>query len=37
MVSRFHPKNDVHMYPYSERKSKLMLRAFRFLWARGKR
>jgi acyl-CoA reductase-like NAD-dependent aldehyde dehydrogenase len=37
VVSRLHPKNDVHMYPYSERKSKLLLRAFRFLWGRGKR
>jgi hypothetical protein len=27
----------VHMYPYTKARSKLLLRAFRFFYARGKR
>jgi acyl-CoA reductase-like NAD-dependent aldehyde dehydrogenase len=37
LVSRFHRKNEVHMYPYKASRSKLLLGAFRFLYGRGKR
>ena len=37
LVSRFHRKNEVHMYPYKASRTKLLLRAFRFFYARGDR
>ncbi|MDQ4041211.1 MAG: succinic semialdehyde dehydrogenase [Actinomycetota bacterium] len=37
LVSRFHRKNEIHMYPYKASRSKLLLRAFRLLYGRGKR
>jgi acyl-CoA reductase-like NAD-dependent aldehyde dehydrogenase len=37
LVSRLHPKHDVHHFPYKERTSRLVLKGFRLLWGRGKR
>jgi acyl-CoA reductase-like NAD-dependent aldehyde dehydrogenase len=37
LVSRFHPSKDVHMYPYTAKRTKLLGRFFRFLYGRGKR
>jgi acyl-CoA reductase-like NAD-dependent aldehyde dehydrogenase len=37
LVSRIHLKNELHMYPYKQGRSKLLLGAFRFLYGRGKR
>jgi len=37
LVSRMHLRRDVHMYPYSPRRTKLLARAFRLLYGRGDR
>jgi acyl-CoA reductase-like NAD-dependent aldehyde dehydrogenase len=37
LVSRRHLRRDLHMYPYSRRRTKLFSRAFRMLYGRGKR
>jgi acyl-CoA reductase-like NAD-dependent aldehyde dehydrogenase len=37
LVTRFAPKRDAHMLPYSERRTKLLSRAIRFVYGRGKR
>jgi acyl-CoA reductase-like NAD-dependent aldehyde dehydrogenase len=37
LVTRFAPKKDVHMYPYKARTTKLIGRAFKLLYGRGKR
>jgi acyl-CoA reductase-like NAD-dependent aldehyde dehydrogenase len=37
LVSRIHPKHDVHHFPYKERTSRLVLRGLKLLWGRGKR
>jgi acyl-CoA reductase-like NAD-dependent aldehyde dehydrogenase len=37
LVSRLHLKNELHMYPYRERRTALLLRLFRLVWGRGKR
>jgi acyl-CoA reductase-like NAD-dependent aldehyde dehydrogenase len=37
MVTRFAPKKDMHMLPYSPRRSKLLQKAIGFLYGRGKR
>ena len=37
LVSRLHPKRDVHHFPYREKTSRLVLKGFRLLWGRGKR
>ena len=37
LISRFHPRRDVHMYPYRARTSRLLQRGIRVLYGRGKR
>jgi acyl-CoA reductase-like NAD-dependent aldehyde dehydrogenase len=37
LISRFHLKRDVHMYPYRARSSRLLQRGIRLLYGRGKR
>ena len=37
LISRFHPRRDVHMYPYRARTSRLLQRGIGFLYGRGKR
>jgi acyl-CoA reductase-like NAD-dependent aldehyde dehydrogenase len=37
LVSRLHPKRDVHTFPYSAKTTQRLLKLFRFLWGRGKR
>ena len=37
LVSRFHLKRDVHMYPYRARSSRLLQRGVRLLYGRGRR
>jgi acyl-CoA reductase-like NAD-dependent aldehyde dehydrogenase len=37
VVSRLHPKREVHMYPYKARTTRTLLRVFKLLWGRGKR
>src|SRR3954447_12362465 len=37
LVSKYHLKRDVHMYPYRSRTSRLLQRGLRFLYGRGKR
>jgi acyl-CoA reductase-like NAD-dependent aldehyde dehydrogenase len=37
LISRFHPKRDLHMYPYSEKMTRRLGKLFRFLYGRGKR
>jgi len=37
LVSRIHPKRDIHHFPYSEKTTQRLLKLFRFLWGRGKR
>jgi acyl-CoA reductase-like NAD-dependent aldehyde dehydrogenase len=37
LVSRLHPKKDIHMFPYSEKTTRRLLRLFKLLWGRGKR
>jgi hypothetical protein len=37
LVSRIHPRRDVHMYPYRPLTTKLLTRALRLLYGRGRR
>jgi acyl-CoA reductase-like NAD-dependent aldehyde dehydrogenase len=37
LVSRVHPKRDVHHYPYKAKTSRLLLKGLKLLWGRGKR
>ena len=37
LVSRFHMKKDVHMYPYTPKMTKRLQAFMKFLYARGKR
>ena len=37
LVTRFAPKKDPHMFPYSARKTKLLGRLTKFIYGRGKR
>jgi acyl-CoA reductase-like NAD-dependent aldehyde dehydrogenase len=37
LISRLHPKKDIHMFPYTEKTTQRLLKLFRFLWGRGKR
>ncbi len=37
LVSRLHPKKDIHMFPYKAGTTKRLLRFFRLVWGRGKR
>ena len=37
LVSRFHPKRDVHMFPYKGGRTRMLLRLFKVLWGRGNR
>jgi acyl-CoA reductase-like NAD-dependent aldehyde dehydrogenase len=37
LVTRFAPKKDMHMLPYSAKRTKLIDRALRFVYGRGKR
>jgi len=37
LVSRIHPRRDIHMYPYRARTSRLLQRGIRFLYGRGRR
>jgi acyl-CoA reductase-like NAD-dependent aldehyde dehydrogenase len=37
VVSRLHPKKDIHMYPYKEKTTRRLWKMFAFLYGRGKR
>ncbi|MCW2991188.1 MAG: aldehyde dehydrogenase family protein [Solirubrobacterales bacterium] len=37
LVSRLHPKRDIHTFPYSAKTTQRLLKLFRFLWGRGSR
>ena len=37
LVSKLHPKRDVHMYPYTEKNSRRIGKLFAFLYGRGNR
>jgi acyl-CoA reductase-like NAD-dependent aldehyde dehydrogenase len=37
LVSRLHPKKDVHMFPYKAKTTQRLLGFFRLVWGRGKR
>jgi acyl-CoA reductase-like NAD-dependent aldehyde dehydrogenase len=37
LVSRLHPKRDMHMYPYSAKMTRRLGKLFKFLYGRGKR
>src|SRR3954470_5835171 len=37
LVSRLHPKKDIHMFPYKAKTTKRLLGFFRLVWGRGKR
>lgn len=37
VVSRFHPKRDIHMFPYRRRTSRVLMRLLRLLYGRGER
>jgi acyl-CoA reductase-like NAD-dependent aldehyde dehydrogenase len=37
LVSRFHLKRDVQMFPYSSKTSRGVVRLYKFLWGRGSR
>ncbi|MBX5441797.1 MAG: aldehyde dehydrogenase family protein [Solirubrobacteraceae bacterium] len=37
LVSRLHPRRDVHHFPYDARRSRLISRLFRLLYGRGRR
>ena len=37
LISRLHPKKDIHMFPYTEKTTNRLLKLFRFLWGRGSR
>jgi hypothetical protein len=37
LVSRLHPRRDIHMYPYTARMTAVLRRLTRTLYGRGKR
>jgi acyl-CoA reductase-like NAD-dependent aldehyde dehydrogenase len=37
LLTRFGPKRDLHMFPYTERRTRLLARMLRFLYGRGRR
>jgi hypothetical protein len=37
LISRLHPKKDLHMYPYSAKMTARFTRLVRFLYGRGDR
>jgi acyl-CoA reductase-like NAD-dependent aldehyde dehydrogenase len=37
LVSRLHPKRDLHHFPYSAKTTQRLMKLFRVLWGRGKR
>lgn len=37
LVSRLHPKRDIHHFPYSAKTTQRLLKLFKFLWGRGSR
>ena len=37
LVSRLHPKKDLHMFPYTAKMTARLIKLFRFLYGRGKR
>jgi hypothetical protein len=37
LVTRLAPKRDVHMFPYSKGRTRMLQRLFKFLYGRGKR
>jgi acyl-CoA reductase-like NAD-dependent aldehyde dehydrogenase len=37
LVSRLHPKKDVHMFPYKAKTTQRLLKFFGLVWGRGKR
>ncbi len=37
LISRLHPKKDIHMFPYSAKKTQRLLTLFRLMWGRGSR
>jgi len=37
LVSRLHPRRDIHMYPYSAKMTTRLSKFFKFLYGRGKR
>ena len=37
LISRLHPKKDIHMFPYTAKTTERLLKLFRFLWGRGSR
>jgi acyl-CoA reductase-like NAD-dependent aldehyde dehydrogenase len=37
LVSRIHPKRDIHTFPYSKKTTQRLLKLFRLLWGRGSR
>jgi acyl-CoA reductase-like NAD-dependent aldehyde dehydrogenase len=37
LVTRFHPRKDLHMYPYSAKMTRRLGKLFKFLYGRGKR
>jgi acyl-CoA reductase-like NAD-dependent aldehyde dehydrogenase len=37
LVSRLHPKRDLHHFPYNKKTTQRLMRLFRLLWGRGKR
>ncbi len=37
LVSRFHPKRDIHMFPYTEKVSQRLGKLFAFMYGRGER
>jgi acyl-CoA reductase-like NAD-dependent aldehyde dehydrogenase len=37
LVSRLNMKRDLHMFPYTKKNTDRLMKAFRFLWGRGKR
>jgi hypothetical protein len=37
LVTRFGPKKDLHMLPYSAKRTKLVERALKLVYGRGKR
>src|SRR4051812_6086056 len=37
LVSRLHPKKDIHMFPYKAKNTQRLMGFFRLVWGRGKR
>jgi len=37
LVSRIHPKRDVHHFPYKKKNTERLMKLFAFLWGRGSR